>query len=64
VADGSFASSSDYVRELVRQDQREAARLEHLRAKIAKGRVSGTSSRSIEDKVSQMGEQLQARGEG
>lgn len=64
VADGSFASSSDYVRDLVRQDQREAARLEHLRAEIAKGRASGISARSIEDIISQTREQLQARGEG
>jgi len=64
VADGSFASSSDYVRDLVRQDQREAARMEHLRAEIAKGRASGISSRSIEDIISQTREQLQARSEG
>lgn len=53
VADGSFASSSDYVRDLVRQDQREAARMEHLRAEIAKGRASGISVRTLDDIISQ-----------
>lgn len=64
VADGLFASTSDYVRDLVRQDQREAARMEHLRAEIAKGRASGIGSRSIDEIISQTREQLQARGEG
>ncbi len=43
VADGSFASSSDYVRDLVRQDQREQQKLERLRAEIERGRDSGVS---------------------
>ncbi len=43
VADGSFASSSDYVRDLVRQDQRERQKLEWLRAEIELGRASGVS---------------------
>jgi antitoxin ParD1/3/4 len=63
VADGSFASSSDYVRDLVRQDQRERQKLEWLRAEIERGRASGISSRSIEDIISQTRAQLQASGE-
>lgn len=43
VADGSFASSSDYVRDLVRQDQRDQQKLERLRAEIERGRASGLS---------------------
>lgn len=64
VADGSFASSSDYVRDLVRQDQREREKLEWLRAEIERGRASGISSRSIEDMISQTRAQLKASGEG
>ena len=43
VADGSYASSSDYLRDLVRQDQRERNRLDWLRAEIQSGRDSGIS---------------------
>jgi antitoxin ParD1/3/4 len=43
VADGTYASSSDYLRDLVRQDQRELQRLEHLRAEIQAGFDSGIS---------------------
>lgn len=43
VAEGSFASSSDYLRDLVRRDQRIEAALEHLRAEIQAGTESGIS---------------------
>ena len=43
VAEGSFASSSDYLRDLVRQDQREQERLDWLRAEIQAGIDSGVS---------------------
>jgi antitoxin ParD1/3/4 len=43
VADGSYASSSDYLRDLVRQDQRRLDALEHLRAEIQAGIDSGIS---------------------
>ena len=51
VADGSYASSSDYLRDLVRQDQRERQRLEWLHAEIQAGRDSGVSDRSLKDIV-------------
>ena len=53
VADGSYASSSDYLRDLVRQDQRERNRLEWLRAEIQAGRDSGVSDRSLKDIVAE-----------
>jgi antitoxin ParD1/3/4 len=37
VAEGDYASSSDYLRDLVRQDQRERMALERLRAEIQEG---------------------------
>jgi antitoxin ParD1/3/4 len=43
VADGDYASSSDYLRDLVRQDQRERTQLEYLRAEIQAGMDSGIS---------------------
>ena len=53
VADGSYASSSDYLRDLVRQDQRERNRLDWLRAEIQAGRDSGISDRSLKDIVAE-----------
>ncbi|HEX7348516.1 MAG TPA: type II toxin-antitoxin system ParD family antitoxin [Rhodanobacteraceae bacterium] len=40
VRDGGFSSTSDYVRELIRERQRHAAEA-HLRALIAEGLASG-----------------------
>ena len=48
VSDGEFASTSDYVRDLVRQDQRRMRAVEHLRAEIQAGRDSGVSERNVE----------------
>lgn len=42
VRDGSFSSTSDYVRDLVRQRQRAKAE-EHLRELIAEGLASGSA---------------------
>ena len=53
VADGTYASSSDYVRDLVRRDQRERQRLDWLRAEIQAGRDSGVSDRSLRDIVAE-----------
>ena len=61
VADGSYASSSDYLRDLVRQDQRERQRLEWLRAEIQAGRDSGISDRSLKDIVAEARAKYEAR---
>ncbi len=45
VADGSYSSSSDYMRDLVRRDQRERQRTEWLRAEIQAGIDSGISDK-------------------
>ena len=49
VADGTYASSSEYVRDLLRQDQREGAARQRLQAAIDQGRASGRSERSLQD---------------
>ena len=47
VADGSYASSSDYMRDLIRQEQRHREKLEHLRAEIEAGFASPISSTPV-----------------
>ena len=64
VADGSYASSSDYLRDLVRQDQRELAQLERLRAEIQAGFDSGISDRSLQDIVAEVRAKYEARAAG
>lgn len=44
VAGGSYSSSNDYLRDLVRQDQRRLEAAEHLRAEIQAGYDSGISA--------------------
>lgn len=46
IAQGNYASSSDYVRDLIRQDQR---RQKLLQVALQEGLNSGRSSRSVED---------------
>ncbi len=53
VADGSYASSSDYMRDLVRRDQRtEEARI-RLHAEIDRGLASPESDRTIADIIAE-----------
>jgi antitoxin ParD1/3/4 len=65
VADGDYASSSDYLRDLVRQDQRERSQLEYLRAEIQAGIDSGISEidpfEQIEELRQRADEQSKAR---
>ncbi|MDB5715752.1 MAG: parD-4, partial [Sphingomonadales bacterium] len=57
VADGRYASTSDYVRDLMRRDQDEAAELAWLQTEVDKGRASPvdprTPSQVIHDVVTQ-----------
>lgn len=62
VADGSFASSSDYVRDLVRQDQRERQKLERLRAEIERGRASDVSDTDPFDHLEELRQRARATG--
>ena len=48
VKGGEYANASDYVRDLIRHDQR---RLQELNAAIADGMVSGRSTRKAEDVI-------------
>jgi antitoxin ParD1/3/4 len=54
VADGDYASSSDYLRDLVRRDQQYQMKLEHLRAEIQAGRDSGISDRDPFEHIAEL----------
>ncbi len=45
---GRYASSSDYVRDLIRQDQMKADKLRQLQTALEQGLASGTSEHSME----------------
>ena len=51
VEDGEYASSSDYIRDLVRRDRerRNEARLEELRRIVDEGLNGGVSTRTTEE---------------
>ena len=61
VAEGDFASSSDYLRDLVRQEQRYREQLERLRADIQAGYDSGISERSLSDIIEDTRKEYQQR---
>lgn len=46
VAEGRYSSTSDYIRDLLRQDQDRAAELRWLQTEIDKGRASPVDPRS------------------
>ncbi|MGY6519341.1 MAG: type II toxin-antitoxin system ParD family antitoxin [Lysobacteraceae bacterium] len=60
VREGGFASTSDYVRDLIRQRQRDKAE-DLLRAVIAEGLASGPSSPVTAETFEQMRRELRER---
>lgn len=46
---GKYASSSDYVRDLIRQDQARVDKVQALQTAITKGVESGISTKSMND---------------
>lgn len=61
VSEGSYSSSSDYLRDLVRRDQQYHEQLERLRAEIELGRASGISERSLAHIIEETRAKLEAR---
>ncbi len=49
VKSGAYASASDYVRDLVRDHQKQRDKIEWLRQELIKGEESGISNRTVED---------------
>ncbi|OAI14196.1 CopG family transcriptional regulator [Methylomonas lenta] len=49
VETGAYANSSDYVRDLIRQDQEKRNKIQALQAAITAGLQSGESDKSFDD---------------
>ncbi len=49
ISGGKYASTSDYVRDLIRHDQEDREKILSLKAAIQEGLESGVSDRSIDD---------------
>ena len=64
VEDGEYASSSDYIRDLVRRDRerRNEARLEELRRIVDEGLNSGVSTRTLDEIFADAEARARARG--
>lgn len=46
---GQYNNASEYVRDLIRRDQKDRAKLERLQAAIDEGRNSGVSDKTLDD---------------
>lgn len=55
---GKYATSSDYLRDLIRRDQEYKEKQKALQAAITKGLESGISDRSMEDILKQARERM------
>jgi len=65
ISRGDYASTSDYVRDLVRRDRARLEReltLDELRKKLAASRDSGEGSRTVDDIFAEAREIARARG--
>ena len=49
IASGDYASDSEYVRDLIRRDQKDNEKYEVLKAAIMEGIQSGVSERNVQD---------------
>lgn len=49
VAEGRYASESEYIQALLNEDRNSVEKLAWLKVEIEKGRNSGISSRSLQD---------------
>ena len=49
IASGQYSSASDYVRDLIRHDQRYQDELQSLRKALMEGEASGVSKRTIDE---------------
>lgn len=60
-ADGRYANSSDYVRDLIRRDQVRAEKIAAMNVMIQEGLDSGISTRSFDEIIEDARRQVAAR---
>ena len=60
-ADGRYANSSDYVRDLIRKEQVKAEKIAHWNALIEEGYASGISDQTPEEIFAEAREEALAR---
>jgi len=58
VSTGAYANTSDYVRDLIRQDQESRNKVQILQAAITKGLESGVSEKSFDEIIEQARQSL------
>ena len=61
VAEGSFASSSDYMRDLIRRDPRHREQLDRLRTEIQASFASPISETDPVDQIGELRKTIRAR---
>ncbi len=59
---GRYSNASDYVRDLIRRDQRQADRVVALRRYLDEAEAGGISSRSVKEIVAEARATAEARG--
>jgi antitoxin ParD1/3/4 len=62
IRSGEYASSSDYVRDLIRRDREQKHRMAELRKLLAEAEASGISPRTIDEILADARAQARARG--
>ncbi len=62
ISSGDYASDSEYVRDLIRHDQRENEKYQTLRTAIKEGFDSGISERGVKDIMQDVEQRLRANG--
>ncbi len=60
IAGGRYASSSDYIRDLIRRDQEYREKQQALQEAIAKGLESGISERTVSQIIDEARRELKA----
>ncbi len=58
VSKGAYSNTSDYIRDLIRQDQESRNKLEALQAAITKGLASGISNNSFDEIINKARQSL------
>ena len=62
VAEGEFTSESEYIRELIRRDEEENAKLKALKSAIQEGLDSGVSDKTVPQVMEEVETRLRAHG--